>query len=313
MLEVGRCYCCGAAEVETLFHQEAEDPYLTLIGLGSETPGQRWMVCKGCGFIYQTRRLEDADMDKLYRDYRLNDFRGETPDAYFDRISSYPPAQSENYKKVTWLTEAGVVPPGRAGRILDIGCGGGLLLHSFQARHPDWTVAGVEPTPNFAELAARRLGCIVHTGGYREGLFEIPFDLITIIQVLEHVSDPVAFLGTARNDLADGGFLYVEVPDVSDFGQLPLTHDRFMAPHLWYFSEPSLGRVCRRAGLEPVRAEREFTVRERNNLRMLCRKAEPSDSQVDSAADSLDGGAMSWQEMTELVRRNPAARTGGEA
>jgi SAM-dependent methyltransferase len=300
MFEAELCYCCGAAAAETLFHQQAQDPYLELIGLSSASLGQRWVVCRDCGFVYQTPRLDDADMDKLYRDYRLNDFRGETPDAYFDRISSYPPEQSENHHKVAWLTAAGAVEREAEGRILDIGCGGGLLLHSFHKRYPAWTLAGVEPTPNFAELAARRLGCRVHSGNYGEGLFAEPFDLITIIQVLEHVADPAVFLTTARRDLADGGRLYVEVPDVSDFGHLPLTHDRFMAPHLWYFGESSLARICRRAGFEPVRVEREFTVRERNNLRLLCRKAEP--------VDRLDGGAMPWQKMTDLVRRNPATR-----
>ncbi|MBT3659353.1 MAG: class I SAM-dependent methyltransferase [Rhodospirillaceae bacterium] len=299
MIDVDRCYCCQSSAFEFLFEQTADDPYLHLIGKAEGPSASKWMVCRGCGFVSQTPQLGPGDMDGLYRDYRLNEFRGETPDAYFDRISSYPPEESENFKKVEWLNKAGAVGAADGGKILDIGCGGGLLLHSFLRRHPDWIAHGVEPTPNFAELAGRRLKSDVRSCSYEAGLFGHQFDLISMVQVLEHVADPVEFLRQAKSDLSADGYLYVEVPDVHDFCDLAPTHDRFMAPHLWYFSEQSLGHLCRRAGLAPVRFDREFTVRNRNNLQALCRHA---DTKVEPAWDTNH-----WQDVKSLFELNEHA------
>ena len=263
----GQCIVCASPSRRTLETQAFKDDYLELIDPEYQREPRQWVVCEGCGFVYHDPRIDDRDIAVLYERFRDVSFRSESPDAYFDRITTLPHSQSENFAKVSWIRDRLSELVRRGGSLLDIGCGGGVFIHTFLAHFPQWTAAGVEPTPAFAELASRRLAQPVVAGSYRSKLFAPRrFDLITVNQVLEHVVDPVAFLADVRGDLADGGCVYLEVPDVLDLAFLEPTHDRFQMQHLWYFSEKSLTNVCRRAGYAVTALARQVTVRQKRNL-----------------------------------------------
>jgi len=262
-----QCIVCESRSRRTLEAQSFKDEYLELIDPMYQQQPRRWVACEACGFVYHDPRIDERDIDVLYERFRDVSFRSESPDAYFDRITTLPDSQSENFAKVSWLHERLPELIRRGGSLLDIGCGGGVFVHTFLRHCAEWTAAGVEPTPAFAELAGRRLGKPVVAGNYRSGLFAPGrFDLITINQVLEHVVDPIAFLADVREDLVDGGRVYLEVPDVLDLAFLDPTHDRFQMQHLWYFSERSLTNVCRRAGYLVATLDRQVTVRQKRNL-----------------------------------------------
>ncbi len=277
------CIICQSDRKRTLEEQGFRDDYLGLIHPSYQHEARRLVICDGCGFVYHDPQLDERDIEALYDKFRDASFRNESPDAYFDRITSLPKAESENQAKVEWLRVHASEQLRRGGRLLDIGCGGGVFIHTFLQNCADWNAAGVEPTPAFAELAARRLARPVIAGIYRSGLFAGPrFDLISINQVLEHVVDPHAFLGDVRQDLADSGLVYLEVPDVLDLGFLAPTHDRFMMQHLWVFSRSSLANLCRRAGYTVVALDQQVTFRQKRNLVALLSK---NPSAADAAVD----------------------------
>lgn len=268
------CIVCGSEKKRTLAEQTFKDDYLEMVDPEYQRQPRRMVLCEGCGFVYHDPQLDERDQQVLYDKFRDVTYRNETPDAYFDRITSLPRDQSENAQKVDWIRAHMPERIAAGGCLLDVGCGGGVFIHTFLKNCPGWTACGVEPTAAFAALARRRLGKPVVTGGYRPGLFkDQSFDLITVNQVLEHVVDPVAFLRDLRKDLADGGAIYLEVPEISDIGHLPPDHDRFRMQHLWFFSEASLTNVCRKAGYEMIAAERQITVRQRHNQVVLIRPA----------------------------------------
>jgi SAM-dependent methyltransferase len=99
--------------------------------------------------------------------------------------------------------------PARA-RILDAGCGSGRTLVELT----DYgEVAGIELNSDAAELARGRGLGEVQVGR----LEELPwadeaFDLITCLDVIEHVPDDVAALGELRRVARPGGWLLVTVP-----------------------------------------------------------------------------------------------------
>ena len=118
-------------------------------------------------------------------------------------------------------------------------------------------------------------------GNYSAGIFpEKKFDLITINQVLEHVIDPHLFLLNIRTDLADCGYVYIEVPEVSDFETLQPEHDRFQMQHLWYFSMTSLSNICKSTGYKVSAIEKQRTYRGRNNLRALLTSVDTTITQT---------------------------------
>lgn len=98
----------------------------------------------------------------------------------------------------------------RGGRLLDIGCGTGLLLDA--ARAAGWEATGVEPTVRFAD-EARAKAHDVHVG-YIDAAFERPpFDVAVLSGVLEHVPDPVGVLRDTARHLRPGGWIYFDVPN----------------------------------------------------------------------------------------------------
>jgi 2-polyprenyl-6-hydroxyphenyl methylase/3-demethylubiquinone-9 3-methyltransferase len=102
-------------------------------------------------------------------------------------------------------------------RILDVGCGGGLMSEALARMGAQ--VVGVDASPG--NVAAARLHAQSHnvTVDYRLGepavvlAPEERFDVVLALEVVEHVSDVPAFLATAAALLAPGGMLFVSTID----------------------------------------------------------------------------------------------------
>ncbi len=266
------CYLCGADAPVEIDTQAWPDGYLSLLDDSLNAQPRRLVACGSCGFVQRDPKLTPEELEILYQKFRDHSIVTEPPDEYFDRITSLPPEQSENFAKLEWLEPRlrAHFAKGSPRNVLDIGCGGGVLLHSFAQRFPQVTMAGVEPTPVFAALAARRLNAKIIEGMFQRGTFDEHFDAIFAIQVLEHVADPIDFLRAVRGNLSPDGLVYLEVPDVADLGHLAPDHDRFMAQHLHIFSQASLTEVCRRAGLKVLDVDAALTVRNKHNLNALA-------------------------------------------
>jgi hypothetical protein len=91
--------------------------------------------------------------------------------------------------------------------------------------------------------------------------------------VLEHVPDPRSFLAQIRADLDREAWLYLEVPDESDFGTLEVNHDRFMSQHISYFCNDVLSQFLEDQGFEVFQCGIARTVLERNNLWFIAKTA----------------------------------------
>lgn len=283
------CYLCGSEKASILREQDLRDPYLDLVNPEYNRVKRYWKVCQDCGFVYHSPTLTSDDEKILYARYRDESFRKESPDAYFDRITSLPPEKSENFMKISRLLQVMkqhslVTEKKKHISVLDIGCGGGVLLYTFRTLYPHVQLAGVEPTEAFAELAKRRLNVPVITARYREGLFAHQFDIILCTAVLEHVYDLRSFVSVIVRDLSEDGVLFIEVPDILDFGKLPTEHDRLSAPHHYSFSPNSLKRLLGEQGLEVVFSNREITLRGRNTLSVVAKK----DKNIKKAAFPAD-------------------------
>ena len=96
--------------------------------------------------------------------------------------------------------------PGPA-RILDVGCATGILLNGL--KNEGWECYGVEPDTTSCKYANKRFGLDLFNGSFEDSAFpDGHFDLVTMMDVLEHVYDPKSAISEAARILkSDGGIL----------------------------------------------------------------------------------------------------------
>lgn len=107
---------------------------------------------------------------------------------------------------------------------LDVGCGAGLLCEPLARLGA--AVTGIDAAAeNIAAAHAHALqsGLTIdyRTGGI-EGLGSQRFDLVTSMEVIEHVTDPAAFVAGLAGALAEGGLLVLSTPNRTALSRLAL-------------------------------------------------------------------------------------------
>jgi 2-polyprenyl-6-hydroxyphenyl methylase/3-demethylubiquinone-9 3-methyltransferase len=107
---------------------------------------------------------------------------------------------------------------------LDVGCGAGLLCEPLARMGA--SVTGLDAAPE--NIAAARAHCaqsglgIDYRIGSVEGLHAETFDLVTSLEVIEHVSDPAAFVRGLVGALAADGLLVISTPNRTGLSRLAM-------------------------------------------------------------------------------------------
>ena len=150
-------------------------------------------------------------------------------------------------------------------RVLDIGCGWGQTMKYLTAKGAH--CSGFDPAPEaVAYVQSSGLEC-VRAGLERMDVFgERRFDVVLLMNVLEHLSDPVEVVEDIRRSVLDkGGMLVVEVPNEFNIFQIAAQElhglsQWWVAPpaHLNYFSSSSLVALLSGSGFEVPHIEASF-------------------------------------------------------
>jgi SAM-dependent methyltransferase len=146
-----------------------------------------------------------------------------------------------------------------SGALLDVGCSAGFFLE-VAADH-GWRPAGVELSPDTAELARRQAAAEVFTGELAEAGFPAEaFDAVTLWDVIEHVRSPYETMRDVHRVLRPGGIVALQTPNLGLFPRLSLKLSgifgewRHPEPpfHLFQLSVTGAGRLLDRTGFEPL-------------------------------------------------------------
>jgi len=194
------------------------------------------------------------------------------------------------------------------GRILEIGCGKGLLLGKFLRNHPGWNACAVEPSLHATEYFKKILPDVrIHEGPFETAPFrhEI-FDFVAVSGVLEHVPDPVDFLTIVSSTLRTGGRLYVGVPN---FAAKP--DDLAVFDHLTRFTPDTLDQLYSRTGF--VLSRRDANLQRVWLWDFLIRAEEPLDipdsgvagarALLSSHIETVENSLRSFERMIEEAIR----------
>ncbi|MEA2290395.1 MAG: hypothetical protein QOD55_2392 [Solirubrobacteraceae bacterium] len=154
------------------------------------------LACRECGAVQQPLLPAGAELHELYRDMRDDAYLGEEA------------GRRATGARLLDLIGAHVA----GGRLLDVGCGPGLLLD--EARRRGYETVGLELSRASAAHARERLGLDVRELAL-EDFDGDAFDAIVLADVLEHLDDPVAGIERCAALLRPGGVLCVVTPDPS--------------------------------------------------------------------------------------------------
>lgn len=151
----------------------------------------------------------------------------------------------------------GLRPPAR---LLDLGCGGGHLLAAAGRR--GWRPLGTDLSRQ-ACLNARRAGIpVVQAETAAIPLRDGRVEAVSLINVLDHVLDPLGTLGEAHRVLIPGGHLVIRIPNatfhrpwirlLTSLGPAPRWYgwDGFPILHVFAFTRDGLRRLANRAGFQ---------------------------------------------------------------
>ena len=148
-------------------------------------------------------------------------------------------------------------------RVLDVGCGGGILSEALAERGA--SVLGIDLAESALQAAeAHRAGQAVE---YRlESSREVAargevFDVVTCMEMLEHVADPAAVLRDIYALLKPGGWAFFSTINRTFKARLGAVYAAEYLLHLvpqgthqydWFIKPAELSRMAERAGLAPV-------------------------------------------------------------
>jgi 2-polyprenyl-3-methyl-5-hydroxy-6-metoxy-1,4-benzoquinol methylase len=188
--DVEACICplCNERVESTPIHQERGN-----LGI---------VRCKACELIYVNPRAKGSS----------ENYHGDAA-VYFEEARLIFAGKKEHHRdrNYEWeIREIQKLKP--SGKLLDIGTNMGFFLR--KCVQAGFQGEGVEPSPSLSKIARDQFKLKI-TNGYFEAAGFAPksFDVITMIDVFEHVTNPIELLGTAHQVLADDGVLAIKVPN----------------------------------------------------------------------------------------------------
>jgi 2-polyprenyl-3-methyl-5-hydroxy-6-metoxy-1,4-benzoquinol methylase len=240
-----RCLVCGAEDFA---------PF-------AKTPPGAWVRCRRCRLIRQTSPEPPSVTQARYGFAPLHASEA-TPESWGE---TKPDAHSR-FKY--WIVGEALRSRGLTGRLVDVGCGNGLLQLHLATLGFDDTV-GVEPSGN--PTGRSRLGLTIYNEPVEDFLARPGmaggFAIAVANHVLEHSYDPAGLLRQLRELVAPGGHVLVATPNLAGasmrwktlLSRLALKRRPFRhldyPKHLVLFDRRNLPRLIEAAGLEVVGVE----------------------------------------------------------
>ena len=158
--------------------------------------------CKQCELIYVNPMVKDPE-----KNYWGDEKK------YFEEARLIFEGKAESHRDVNYQEDVKTIEKIKPkGNFLDIGTNMGFFLRHTLGR--GWNVMGIDPSPSLSEMARKHFGLNVKTCYLNEAGFENEyFDVVTIIDVFEHVLEPKTMLEDIKKVLKKDGILFIKVPN----------------------------------------------------------------------------------------------------
>lgn len=220
-----KCYICGIEDSVKIFEKEGFD----------------FVKCRKCGLVYVNPRPHETKVKKFYNSRRFEyQFKN-----LYTKSSSYR-KKALYSKRMKWI-ESFI----KTGRMLDVGSSTGHFLQV--AEKSGWDVSGVEISKYAFEYSTKNLGlkniknCTLTEARFKENWF----DVVTVWDTLEHMTDPLENVIEMKRILRPRGMVFAITPNFDSAEVMLFGKDcDTIVPdaHLIYFDLKTLGMLFEKGG-----------------------------------------------------------------
>ena len=155
-------------------------------------------------------------------------------------------------------------------KVLEIGAGGGYLYHYLKKNVKKYEAV------ELSDVQRKYLKKKFKIKTFKE-IYQAPkehYDVVIIVSVLEHVTDPVKFLKELKPLLAKSGKIIIECPSINDpliglYGVQSYKDFYYRAVHLNYFDQSHLKKIIERSGMKVFKSFSVLVYSLTNHLRWI--------------------------------------------
>ncbi|MCK4817502.1 class I SAM-dependent methyltransferase, partial [bacterium] len=231
------CNCCGRNCTELVYKVKESFTKYPIEGLNDYYFSI--VRCLNCGLTYVNPRVKTEKLKEIYKKWLIqeNDFKQKDIDPWEDQFL------------IRLFSALELVSP--MGSLLDIGCGWGQLIRF--ASSLGWKAEGLEIDKIRYDFC-RVKGLNALNKDLNEANFsEETFDVVTAIQVLEHLSNPKGTIQLVHHILKRDGVFVIDVPNfrsLSSIRHRANWHIIHPVEHLYYYTYPVLKRMLTDSGFQ---------------------------------------------------------------
>jgi SAM-dependent methyltransferase len=267
--------------------------------------------CRDCGLVYASPRIPQP-----FAEFPPALFQNDW-EAFNPRIATY---QFERLMAAIFATAPKLSMAPHKSTILDVGCGPGYLM--AHARAHGWQVIGVDPWASLAAWGRKHLGLDIRAATWEDA--KIPaggVDVVTLLDVLPLVREPVDFLAKCFEALRPGGIVHVSV---WNNGTASAAREAFLVgAHQTAFTPTTLMKAFTQAGFRAGQIDCETVGGPNNDQEIVVTARRPVEVKVawkdiaDEVPDAdrpfldrkaipsnLTGHQAAWRENGYLILRN---------
>ena len=206
--------------------------------------------CISCGHLYMNPPFSEKELKKMYtEDY----FTGKAAFSYTDErknIQGFQAVANARVKKISRLLKTANTP---LKKFLDIGCSFGSLLDA--AADAGFDTYGLDISEYAVQEVIKKGHTAFQGTPEKDAIPGNELDVVTMIEVIEHLRSPSAALKKIAAAIKPGGIILIQTAnmDGKQARKAGAGYHYFLPGHLHYFSKKTLSTLLSKNGFSQIR------------------------------------------------------------
>ena len=231
------CNLCNGNSFETFLQTSGNEKGIAFFPSSDIIGNNNLVKCNDCGLVFVNPLPDEKEVLEEYTNFKDERFasQAEGREITFEKNLK----DIEKYKK--------------NGKLLDIGTASGSFI--YMAKKRGWDVEGIELNKYLIKWAKENYKLDIKQGTLFQNKFSNKFDVITLWDVLEHVTNPTKTLERCNELLKDDGIFVVNYPDYKSWIAFLLGEKWafYLSVHLYYFDKETIEKILNKCGFEVLK------------------------------------------------------------